>query len=389
MPRLFRLFVHASPRREPLADTFTRVVAILGRPGNGIARLLFSFEDNPVSTVSGVERIVRALPETARFLHEPPPPSGVRELSNFPAPWIGSNPNAPGEPLGPDVLDEILRGIPRRFPVWRAGVTFDGVDWPGTGERLPAGPARGERDPVAPSDWRYLFPSVSIQRWHGRASGHAIVECPDPAAELDRVTAGKLARIGRVERQDVRAGFSPEELAEHQRRKAEAEAVVTEFKARTDAWLADQVPLPHGWPPARASRADAGRFSLKAPLVRQFRPMGYRRVPEPAGSATFTLLKPTTGHHVLQLHADRGPWSRYVSCLFGFVGLAIVHGWNLPADERRAAQYAPRGQGDVDHVVANWVAIVQALERDLVPRLEAIYGDGPSWFPSITMSRRP
>lgn len=387
MPRFFRLFVYSSPPREPLADTFVRVLATVGRPGDGIARLLFYFEDGPVSSVSGVERIVRAFPPTARFRYEGPGESTV--LGNFSPPWTGGHPDLPGDSPGldPAVLEEILRGVPRRFPVWKAGVTFDGVDWPGTGEGLAAGPARGERDPVAPSDWRYLFSSVAIQRWHGHASCHAMVECPDPSARLDPVTTGKLARIGRVQRQDVRAGSTAEELAEHGRRKAEAEAIVQAFKAGLDGWLADRVSLPHPWPAARAGGVWDVRFSLKAPLVRQFRPMAYRSVPEPAGSGAFTLLKPTSRHHVLQLHVDRGTWGRFVSCQFRFVGLEITHAIDLPAAAGHVGQYRPCNQEDVDRVAANWIAVVQGLERDLVPRLEAIYGDGPPWFPTITMSR--
>lgn len=61
---------------------------------------------------------------------------------------------------------------------------------------------------------------------------------------------------------------------------------------------------------------------------------------------------------------------------------------DVPAGRGCRVQYPAGDQAHVERVVANWAAIVEGLERDLVPRLEAIYGSDPLWFPAITMGGR-
>jgi hypothetical protein len=389
VPRLFRTFHYPVPRRE-LADRFARVLAAVGRPGQGVWRLLFFFSDSPLNSVSAMDRMVRAFPQAAPFLYQglvgPPHhrPADARMLSNYPPPWTEHNPHSPEGSLAPEVLEEILRGIPRRFPVFDAGVIFDGVDWAGAGEGLAAGPAGTGREPVTPMDWGYLFPSVSIRKFRD-VHATAVIACDDPSAPLDPVTRGKLEQIGRSRQQQVRAGFSPAELAEHLARKAEAERALAAFEAQAGAWLAERVRLPFEFPPERDLLLADVRFSLKDALGPVFGSRGYRHAPHLGDASVFILLKATSGHHVLELCASRGTWSRSISCQFRFAGLETLHTFNLPSGPERRFQYAPGDQEQVVRVVANWGAVVDALERDLVPRLEAIYGADPPWFPAISM----
>ena len=137
--------------------------------------------------------------------------------------------------------------------------------------------------------------------------------------------------------------------------------------------------LPADLPPKVGGATDKP-FSVKPPLVAAFRPLGYEYVAVQSGLGMCTMEKRTPARHRLHLHVDRGTWSRSLSCTFDFSALEAHHSLMLPAHAGQLAHsYPVDGQEIVDAAVANWAAMVPALERDLVAALEAIYLRDPDW----------
>jgi hypothetical protein len=305
--------------------------------------------------------------------HYPP----FAALANFPPPWTEHNPEEPQGSLSTETLLEILDGMPRSFPFLSAAVTIDGVDWDGTGSGLAAGPAPDEHPP-APGFGRYLFPSITLSD-NTRRNFEAVIEVSvDRPRPADSVVE-KLIAIGRIASERRRVRYDGVELAEFLERRQRALAFVESFKAGLSDWLAAHVSLPADLPPAIGSASEEP-FSVKPALLAAVGPLGYRYVAIQSGEGMSVLEKRTPARHRLQLAVDRGSWSRRLTCTFSFSAIETHHALELPVHVGQTVHgYPVEGQATVDAAVANWAAMLPAIERDFVGALTAIYRADPPW----------
>lgn len=383
MARYFQVFHFRPKPKEPIAERVARILEATGEPGRGCSRLLFLLSDNPFGKVSAVDRIKKAYPAMAEFEYDGPISREMRHyppfkaLSNFCPPWTEHNPRHPPGSVAPATLLEVLRGVPRRFPLLGVSVTVDGVDWAGDGAGLASGPAADDYPP-APGFGRYLYPSVTLSH-DTRLDFEAVVERSRAEARVQESVTAKLAAIGRITSELKRVRYEGSELAALDRCREKASRFEERFKARFHEWLVEEAALPAALQPASGAGTERP-FSVKQSLRAAFGPLGYRYLASQSGQGGYTLQKRTLLNHKLRVFVDRGTWSRSLSCHFSFTGLEKAHTLELPAHPGQVVHsYPADGQEIVDAVIANWAATVVGLERDFVSELGEIYGADPEW----------
>jgi hypothetical protein len=381
--RIFRIF-HFKPKpSEAFLLRFQRALEATGEPGQGCRRILFLFSDRRIGKVSAVARVIKAYPEAAAFRYDVPAGKEFKDsppyaaVGNFGPPWMQQNPNNPTGSIPLDTLSAILAGIPRRFPFGGAAITIDGVDWNDQPESLPVTAAADDYPPAAGLG-RYLFPSVILNH-DTRIFPQAVVEVSASMPHLSDAAKAKIAVIGHPAFEETRVRYEGAERERWLERRGRANSFVDAFKAEMRSWLRSRVILPTQLPRMERAGTDAP-FSLKHVLRASFEPFGYRYMPRPSGQGVSELEKRTPSNHRLYLSIDRGTWSRFLTCAFTFSGIEARHSLDLPVHpDQRMSGYPADGQAVVDAVVANWAAIVRALETEFVPRLVAIYGADPEW----------
>ena len=119
----------AASRKEPLGEVVERRYRAIPAAGFGEPFLQFLMADAPVAGgVSSVDRVLRRLPDLARFAHQMPMgPGGPerRAISN-----TDGSPSA-GETLDFTTIIEIARGVPRSFPFHNLSLQFRFAALPG------------------------------------------------------------------------------------------------------------------------------------------------------------------------------------------------------------------------------------------------------------------
>jgi hypothetical protein len=386
MTRYFRI-VRFRKKKEPIADLVARVLAATGEPGRGCSRVLFDLVDKPsqLAKVSAVSRAIRAYPQLRPFAYEGPVSPTRRDsprylaLGNFAPPWDKYNPTATSATVSVATLIEVLRGIPKRFPFWRASITVDGVAWSTDLTGLSAAPAADDRPPVPGYGW-YLYPSVTLND-NLATDFEAVVEVTHPERPLPPDVRARIEAIGRPDSELMRVRFEGAELASHLRTRAAASAFAEAFSAGYQRWLRTNVHLPEALPPeADASMPVTGPLSAKKSLTAALRPLGYRYHPGKSGYGGYHFEKRTPLNHHLIAEFDLAPIAKSLTGGFLFSGIEKRHAIKLPAyPEQTTDGYRVTNQRQIDMVVANWAAMVRALEVEFVPALEAIYGPDPAW----------
>ena len=110
----------AASKKEPLATMLSRVHQAFLDAGLGEPTVRFTFSDAPLAGfVSSVDRVLKRLPDMARFLATDSPMKGLPEVRRF------SN-AVSGEAAAFSSIQAIAVGIPRAFPFHNATIHFHG-----------------------------------------------------------------------------------------------------------------------------------------------------------------------------------------------------------------------------------------------------------------------
>jgi len=394
--RLFRRFLYRLSKAENAGVLFGRARSLLAEMGCPEPRVLFYLGEGAISRVSAVERALKRFPELQRFQYtedrHPEMHGTFPVLSNLPESWQDPNPNGETGDAGLDALQAIAQGIPRAYPFIHATFVFDRVDWFGTGADL-GEPAASEPRPGFVIPGNHLLPSVAIEShwWVSRrqVALTAVVEVQPPGISQKRLpelppdAQERLARLGKVHLELPIAAPSEEEAAFIARVKLEAQRLVEAAKANIEGTMAG-IALPHELPPAgrEARREPRQQASPKDALLAVFKPRGYKYQTKLSGQGGYTLVKRTATHNQIELFFDAGTWSGNLSAHLLYRGPLWSHFVPL-----RFAVGVPdfhwhsSGQERLEEAVTNIGAVVDHIERTLLPALDEVYGPAPAWFP--------
>lgn len=127
MHEVFRRFYYVLPKKEPPDAVFARAWEVAK---HYTPKLRFSFSDNVGGKISGVTRIAKHFPEIEPFIFEYVDNHNRRFLCASNMTWnMYVNPNKVTGSLDAGVVQEILRGFPRRYPLGGTTFILDGLNW--------------------------------------------------------------------------------------------------------------------------------------------------------------------------------------------------------------------------------------------------------------------
>jgi hypothetical protein len=365
----------AASRKEPLVAMLNRVHQAFLDAGLGEPTLRFTFSDAPLAGfVSSVDRVLKRLPDMARFLATNSPLPGfpdVRRLSNA----------VSGEAAAFSSIQTIAAGVPRSFPFHNATIHFYA---PAFGALIAGASNIGGAIPGV-----MLTDSWWVNGRHRSLSALTVVDAdagskklpPPPEAVAALIAAcGKARRTVQVpltpaapQSQPSTASASPAVSA--------VRAIVADYRARLKE-IVERAALPHDLPPAREVLQESlGVTSgpMKPFLERVFKPVGYSCRGEPG---TFTLRRRTQGNLTAQLYLDVGTWSRQVTAIFQVLGVGFKASVPIPVAIRAVdgMQYPIGNTERWQKIVENLAALIAELDRTLVPEIERAAGPTPEWY---------
>jgi len=310
------------------------------------------------------------------FLAESPPyPGGpqIRQIGN------GPMSPAPGEQVDFATLVAIAAGVPRSFPIHNISIHFQ---HPAFGEMggpmLIGGVAPGV---IVTDSWWVNGRQRSV-------SAYTIVEGDQKSKKLPplpEAVASVLAACGKV-KSTTQVPFASPAQTDAAATGPDPEAVrkagevIGDYKARYVEIL-EQIVFPHELPPTmEVVRSSLGLTSgpKKPALQKVFKALGYDCKGE---SGTFTLRRRTAGNLTVELSLDVGTWSNSYLGHYKLHGLGFRTVLALPV-----ARHALRAQypiGDAERwqkIVENLAAVVEHLDRTLVPEVEKAAGPSPDWY---------
>ncbi|MEQ1886845.1 MAG: hypothetical protein ABL967_17420 [Bryobacteraceae bacterium] len=395
----------AAPRKEPLAEMFSRIYHAFLTAGLGQPAIRFTFSD-PIlpDGVSAVDRVLTRHPELARFVTSAAPmhfSPEVRRITN--APFTPTD----GEAVPFATLHAIAAGVPRSFPFHAVALHLHS---PAFGEFDPSrvqGGDAGSGILISDSWW------IS-GRQRGLASCYFIAPEPDskklptppPAVAAVLAACGKAKKTVQVPMHSVSAlaqenlPLPPDGDSTGQPARGIQEAVQklaaaanvnpdaaqaaarisAEYRARM-AEVIERAAPPHDLQPAlealRSTPLGTSSGPKKPILDHHFRPLGYSCK---GGPGTFTLRRRTTHNNTLEISMDVGTWSNQVTASLRVLGLGYRASLRLPVAARAldAMQY-PIGDR-WEEIVENLAAIVKEVEKSFVEEVETAVGTSPSWY---------
>lgn len=244
--RLFHTVEYRLTRADSVGTITSRVFAALRTHGLHQTPLSFSFSDSPFSKVSGVDRILKRFPSVRANgdCSERVEDQGVSSVvaSRVPLPTLES-------PLA-DEIEEVMQGVPRRFPVDEATITFKNIAWDDGMNR---------ENPTLPDDRdeSVEYGGIRIQSswWISGRDNHmlASVELPVPSDDsttfpaIPEPAATILPSLGPIQISRPEVFFDDEEQQLIDRRKQEADEVIDSWRGRFKD-LSEMLLFPHRLP---------------------------------------------------------------------------------------------------------------------------------------------
>jgi hypothetical protein len=404
--RLFRRYDYRVRRGEQTGAVFARARQLVRDVRLTEQPVLFVAEDLGGEGVSGIERMKRQFPELAQyeFTRERLPVRGKRvvqwqAVSNVPPGWPESGPPGPVPPLDAEVLAAVADGVPRRFPVATAAFLFDVIDWTHAGQSLPG----ALRYPPTGRWWDdYVSSSVRLRSDSGASARvlwlDATVEIEPPPADATQASAlasglrGRLSGLGDVLTEELALVPSEEERARLVAIAAKAEGLLEAQRRRMERkqwhglWtllgLASRRglgKLPHKL--GAYEKAPLAKVSFRPALAQVFAPRGYEYRSVSGEPSTYRFVKRTSAHHRLELTFSVGAHRNVLACWWVHRGPYFRYRLALSCSPwQLQAEYPVANQDILTKAIANYAAVAQHLEANLVPAVDRLYGPAPQWF---------
>ena len=294
-----------------------------------------------------------------------------------------------GNPCGfvsPQTLIELVRGVPRSYPFWKANIFFmTGLPWQdGEGlEELLPGPEKWVlwREPVPHVSfevgwwpWGYrAFVRAAISLGNAETFGQVLPPVPG-AASTCLTSFGKPTTRLMLRRTD-------DESTRLLEITARLRALHEEWRDRSRREMA-MLPLPHSLPAkGTGTQYNPVTLSHKPTLLSTFKPRGYRYSSTDSGPGCFVLHKLTPNRNRVEIFFDVGSkWRHYTGGILiqGLRGSCVAR---LPAHpEQLNQEYDIANDETWQKLVENIAVLVDHLERVFVSEIDAVLGRTPDWY---------
>ncbi|WP_310829169.1 hypothetical protein [Paenibacillus pedocola] len=402
--KLYKLIMFRLSKKDTPPVLAAKVLETLREHGEQTADIKFYLSDSSSMSASGIERVLKHAPMLNKYKFPVPseperfePPYAMSNLSED---WDSCNLNGCTDPLSPELMVEIINGIPRRFPINEATFIIDSLSI------LRSSPEKAATRPVpyhAKGDFRtdcrfyagspvnlntYPSPCIILQsNWWitGRQNFlYAIVELdeediPEGADSLQAKTSTFVKNLGEIE---YEAPFAvPSTLAES--------TIIKDKLLIGQQWIeskySDQGHLPQfQYPHSLAGLSlqihREGPISVKKAVIHNFSRLGFAYIPKYSGHGRNTMVKKTGNYNRIMLTFTVDKWGHSLSCECSIEGPLWKHQMNIPCSNNWYLNVYLNKQTDVEEIVENMAAVYHNLELDLIPKIDELYGEAPAWY---------
>ncbi|MCK9862133.1 hypothetical protein [Paenibacillus sp. ATY16] len=357
------------------------------------------FVNDSMHGVSGINRLLKQYPALTPYLHTVETSHGSEQrLTNLAVGWDGSNPNGCTESIEIDDAIEIIRGVPRRYPLNKLTFIFDRLPM------LSRIPNCSMVEPVpfivkgrlhspklfTPSvtGWSdYPSPCIRLQSdwWISGRNNFmdAIVELGDladgiPQLELNESERQLLESIGEIYHERIFAAPSnEEEEADIYEKMMTGERIVNQFYENGNLFGVD---YPYKLEPLLLGEHVSEPLSVKKAITAEFKKRGFTFNTKYSNGGVYTITKVTNNHHQVKLTFTRGKFDADVLCVGSIEGPLWKHEFELPAAHNNMKPYRVTRQIEVDHQIGNIAAAYDATEKPIIEAIDDLYGSGPPWL---------
>jgi hypothetical protein len=357
------------------------------------------FVNEPMNGVSGIDRLLKRNPALVPFRHLAETSLGNEQrLTNLSARWMCANPDGCTDSLNMEDTLEIVRGIPRRYPLNQATFVFDRLPMlsrnPEAAKSAPVpfvakGDVRFTRlfAPSIPGRSNYPSPCIRLQSdwWISGRSNFldAIVELGElaervPQLELNEDERRFLEAIGEIYHERVFAVPSNEEESEAIFRNMLAGEQIVQSCYEFGNLVS--IVFPYKLEPLVIGDYPTEPLSVKKAITQFFNKRGFSYNTKFSGNGIYTITRVSKNNHLVKLIFDRGRFSADVSCVGSIEGPLWKHEFELPAAPDYMKPYRVTRQIDIDHQIGNIAAAYDAVEKRIIEAIDVLYGVGPTWL---------